>query len=244
MKNLMMAFGRLAAVCALALAAAQPAWAQRPAAGVVVAIVGKPRVQSADKAGMKALKLNQFVYEGDTIETRNGERVSLALIGGAEFRINENSSFEVESGGGSKPASLKTKLGQAWTRLLHGHAGLLMRGPIAVASVRGTEADVDIGKRMTVKVYEGLVDVYNDQGRSSLKAGEMTQVGGAGQAPEAPRPMGANDYGNWQSQLLPVNLDQNIERLNKEADRIRNLELNMIDKGGKQKSIKLKFEKQ
>jgi hypothetical protein len=50
---------------------------------------------------------------------------------------------------------------------LHGKAGMQIKSPTAVAAVRGTEADVDVDNRMVVKVYEGLVDVSNDQGSQS-----------------------------------------------------------------------------
>lgn len=208
-------------------------------AGIVTGVTGKPEVQRISTSKSEGLKNSVMVYEGDVIKTGRGEQVAVALVGGAEVRINENSAFDMESGGGRRTASLKTKAGQAWTRLLHGMSAVQLRSNLAVCSVRGTEADVDVGDRMTVKVYEGLVDVFNDQGRQSLTAGQLTQVAGAGAAPDAPRTLSPQEYGTWQKGLTVSNLDENLQKLRKEAERTKAVELDM--KGGKK--IKMKFEK-
>ncbi len=211
--------------------------AAAPVAGVVIVLQGKPQSQFPGRKDFKPMKMGQFVYEGETVQTRAGERVSVAFTGGAEVRINENSTFVVKSGGGQKPTSLSTTIGQAWTRLLHGKAGLSIRTPTAVCAVRGTEADVESAEVTTVKVYEGLVDVMNEQGKQSLTAGQMTSAA-AGQAPAPPRTLRPEDKGTWQDGMKPVGVEEQIERLNKEAQKNRELE---IESGGKK--VKLKFKK-
>ncbi|MBI5242739.1 MAG: FecR domain-containing protein [Elusimicrobia bacterium] len=232
----------------LTAAVLQPsqAWAakpKKPVVGVVVALNGKPQLQREGTAKWETLKMNGFVYENDTIKTGPNEQVAMAIMGGAEFRVNENSTYVMESGGGSRPARMMAKLGQAWTKLLHGRSQVEIRSNLAVCSVRGTEADVDVADRLTVKVYEGFVDVANSQGKQSLSAGQMTQVAAPGAAPQPPRAMGQGDYGTWQNNLKPSDLDKNLNRLNKEAERIRTLELNYKDKEGKDKKVKMKMEK-
>jgi hypothetical protein len=208
-------------------------------AGVVIALMGGPSVKSAKSGEAKPLRRNQFVNEGDQIVTKAGEYVSIAFIGGAEVRISELSTFAVESGGGQKPTQLFTAIGKAWTRMLHGHSGVRIRTPSAVAAVRGTEADVESNERMTVKVYEGFVDVYNDHGKQALVAGQMTRVAGAQTAPEPPKTMSDSDKQTWQDALKADGVEKQIDRLQKEADRRRSLELKT--KSGK--TIKLNLEK-
>lgn len=235
-----------ALMLAAAVLQAPDAWAakpKQPVVGVVMALNGKPQVQRKDAAKWEKLKMSAFVYEGDTVKTGSNEQVAMAIMGGAEFRINENSTYVMESGGGAKPASMMAKLGQAWTKLLHGKSQVQIRSNLAVCSVRGTEADVDVADRLTVKVYEGFVDVANSQGKQSLSAGQMTQVAAPGAAPQAPRAMGQGDYGTWQNNLKPSDIEQNLNKLNKEAERIRTLELNYKDKEGKDKKVKMKMEK-
>ena len=215
----------------------------RPVAGVIVDIKGKPSVTRSADGKTGTLKMRDFVYDGDAIKTGSGDRAALAFVGGAEMRINESSEFTVESGGGAKPTSVYTKAGQAWTRLLHGKAGMNVRSPLAVASVRGTEADVDVEKRMTVKVYEGLVDVQNQFGKQSLQAGMMTQVAGAGQAPQQPKTMAPGDYTSWQNTLSPKDLGENLKKLNNEAEKNRSINLKFKDKDGKEKSVDIQIQK-
>lgn len=223
------------------------AQAAAPVAGVVISMEGKPefrRAGTTSSSPYQNLKLNMMVYEGDVIRTGPGVRVAVAFVGGAELRINENSSFKMESGGGTKPTSVFTEFGNAWTRLLHGRSGMQVRTPTAVAAVRGTEADVNYGDGpMTVKVYEGLVDVSNAKGTTSLKAGQQTSVSGAGAAPAPPKPMSPQDYGTWQNALKAADLKKSLKLLEGVADKNRTLELEMKDKEGKQKKIKMRVEK-
>jgi hypothetical protein len=238
----------VAALLALLLAAAGAVAARAdtatPTAGVVTSVEGKPEVKRVGAKTAGPLKLNDILNEGDTVKTGPGTRVGIAFVGGAELRINENSSFKMLNGGGDKPTSVFTSLGNAWTRLLSGNAKIEVRTPAAVCAVRGTEADVNInGGPMTVKVYEGHVDVINPMGTTALHAGELTQVAGSGAAPQAARAMTAADYSTWQNALKPVNLSQSLKLLNNAAVKNRTLDLKMKDRDGKEKDIRLNFEK-
>jgi ferric-dicitrate binding protein FerR (iron transport regulator) len=235
------AFTRALMAVTVAAALATTA-AAAPIAGVVVSLEGRPESKGSGQS-YKRMKLNQMVYEGDFVKTGKGERVGIAFVGGAELRINENSVFEIQSGGGAKPVSVKTRLGDVWTRLIGKHSGVLIRTPAAVAAVRGTEADVNVNERVDVKVYDGHVDLTNEKGSTSLRAGQQASVAGAGEAPSAARAMAKSDYGSWQNGLQPSDLNKSLELLNKAADKSRTLELEMKDKDGQSKKVKLNFEK-
>ncbi|MBI4061547.1 MAG: FecR domain-containing protein [Elusimicrobia bacterium] len=228
----------------LSLLASAPARAASPVAGVVISMEGKAEFQKAGEEAFRPLKFNEMLREGDVVKTGHGVRVGIAFVGGAELRINENSSFKMESGGGSKPTSVFTQFGNAWTRLLHGKSGMRVRTPNAVAAVRGTEADVNYGTGpMTVKVYEGFVDVTNAKGTTALRAGQQTQVAGSGQAPEPARAMSPQDYGTWQNALKAVDLNKSLKILEAAAVKDRALDLDMKDKDGKSKKVRMRFEK-
>lgn len=233
----LLTIGALGAVLSVCIQAAPT---PRPVAGVVVDVRGKPTLKAASDGKSGRAKLNQFVYNGDSLKTGKGEAAAIAFVGGAEMRINENSEFVIDSGGGAKPTSVSTKVGQAWTRLLHGKSQMEVHTPLAVAAVRGTEADVDVDKRLSVKVYEGLVDVQNQYGTQSLRAGMMTEVAGAGQAPQAPRTMKPEDYAKWQDELSPKDLENALKKLEAEAGRTGVLNLKFKGKDGKEKSLELK----
>jgi hypothetical protein len=235
-----------AALLALGLASAGPApagAAAAPVAGVVISLEGHPQVVRAS-GKIYPLKLNDILNEGESVKTGPKTRVGIAFVGGAELRINENSTFKLVSGGGDKPTSVFTELGNAWTRLMKGNARIEVRTPSAVCAVRGTEADVKSGAGpMTVKVYEGHVDVSNDKGKTELAAGQLTQVAGADAAPMAARAMTPKDYETWQKSLKAPNVSKSLQLLNAAALKRRSLDLKMKDKSGKEKKVRLNFEK-
>jgi ferric-dicitrate binding protein FerR (iron transport regulator) len=239
---------RKAAATLLALAAlcagAARARALTPTAGVVISVEGKPLARRAGAKSFRPVKVNDMLHEGDEVKTGRGSRVGIAFIGGAELRINENSVFTVRNGGGSRPTSVFTRLGEAWARLISGAAQIEVRTPEAVCAVRGTEADVSAGGGpMLVKVYEGHVDLMNSKGRTALHAGQMSSVAGAGQAPRPASAMSPQDYGTWQNGLKAADLSKSLKLLDAAAVKTRSLELKMKDKDGKTKSIRLNFEK-
>lgn len=228
----------------LMVAATAPLPARTPVAGVVISMEGKPELKRVGGQSFRPLKFNDMLNEGDTVKTGAGMRVGIAFVGGAELRINENSSFKMESGGGAKPTSVFTEFGNAWTRLLHGRAGMRVGTPTAVCAVRGTEADVNQeAGPMTVKVYEGFVDVMNDKGTTSLGAGQLAQVAAAGQAPGAAKAMSPSDYGTWQNSLKAKDLNNSLKLLETAADKSRTLDLDMKGRDGKAKKVRLHFEK-
>lgn len=234
---------RAAALAAAMAFAAAAAWAAQTVAGVVISVEGSPKIKIAGAERFVKAKLNMLVREGDTLKTEKGEKMGIAFTGGAEMRLNENSQFVVETGGGAKPASVMTTFGDAWARLISGHSGFNVRSPVAVAAVRGTEADINVSDHMDVKVYEGFVDVMNDKGKTQLKAGQQSSVAGAGAAPAPAKAMTPADYGTWQNGLKPKDLNKSLSILNTAADKNRTLELNMRNKDGSQKKVKLNFEK-
>jgi hypothetical protein len=215
-----------------------------PTAGVVISVEGKPMVRRVGGKSFSPVKVDDILNEGDEVKTGHATRVGIAFVGGAELRINEDSLFKMENGGGEKPTSVFTSLGNAWTRLLKGNARIQVRTPAAVCAVRGTEADVAYGGGpMTVKVYEGHVDVMNDKGTTALHAGQLTWVPAGGQAPQAAKAMTPKDYGTWQNGLKAADLKKSMALLNAAAVKNRSLDLNMKDKNGKSKTIRLNFEK-
>lgn len=226
MKKQVMAFAFLAL---LALGAAMPgAWAKAPVAGTVTVVEGKPQVLRQGSASYAGIKKGDYVYDGDSVKTGADDKIALLFVGGAETRINNNSEFRIDSAAdASKPTSLFSKLGQAWTELVHGAnrvQPIEIHTPIAVCAVRGTQADVNVGQNMTVKVYEGHVDVSNDKGKQSMVAGQISQVA-EGSAPSAARAMLPSERGSWQNAVAPKDIQQWRHSLMKAANQDRTLEL-------------------
>jgi len=166
-------------------------------AAMTVYTAGDVQVKRSGESSFSELKVNDMLYPGDNIKTAASSRVGLVTKGGAEVRLNENSNFEISAGGRLREM-LNLGMGQLWTRMLHKMAKINVRTPSAVCAIRGTEADIEQRSLLTVKVYEGHVDVQNSLGKQSLAAGQMTTVAGANSAPDAAKKMSGSEAGNWQ----------------------------------------------
>lgn len=222
-------------------------WLPGPAAAagkvnaIVVYVSGDVQVKRSGEGAFAPLALNDLLYAGDEVKTGASSRASLATKGGAEVRLNENSTFNIEASGRVREM-LRLRVGQLWTRMLHKMAKLDVRTPSAVCAVRGTEADIEQRSLLTVKVYEGHVDVENSLGKQSLAAGQMSTVSGAGAAPAAAKKMGASDVGNWQEGITAKDMRKFLDKLSAEGGSGKKLKLK-IDKGGKTKDVEIQLKK-
>lgn len=201
-----------AALAAAALAQAQAVWCAPGAAAVAVYIAGDVQVRHAGEKTFGELKLNDMLYAGDAVKTGASGKAGIVTKGGAEVRLNENSTFEI-SPKGTLRELLNLSVGQLWTRMLHKFSKINVQTPSAVCAVRGTEADIEQRSLLTVKVYEGHVDVQNSLGKQSLMAGQMTTVSGVNAAPQAPRKMSGQDAGKWQEEVKVSDYEKFIDLL-------------------------------
>lgn len=220
-------------------AAGGPAYCTaRKAVAIAVYVSGDVKIKRPGTEAYSPLKAGDDLYLEDCVETGPGSKASFALIYGAELRLNENSELRFVPGRGRGLVSLDA--GQVWTRILHKKAMLDVRTPAAVCSIRGTETDIEQRRRLTVKVYEGHVDIKNGAGAVSLKAGEITRVVGANKPPGRPVKMGEGDAGSWQEGVTSPEILEQLERLEKRA---RELKLNIGKKGKTGRDVKIRLKK-
>lgn len=231
-----------ALACAVMLGAL-PAGAAESVQCVITALKGKVTLQHM-KTKPAAAQVGDFMYPDDTIVTGPDGLASLALTGGTEVRVNNNSTFKMA---GPSPGSQKVQLGdgQVWSKLLHKRSELHVHTTNAVAAVRGTEADINNRGALTVKVYEGHVDLINPFGRVTLNQGQTSRVSGPSAAPEPPRTMTGDDRESWQDQIQPDEgaRDQQLERLEGQAGQEEKTLRLKLEKDGEQKTIRIKFKK-
>lgn len=227
------------ALQALAGTAAQAAGAK--AAGMAVFTEGAVSLRRPAEAAVP-LAVGERLYLGDIVETGPASRASLVLLYGSEIRINENTALELIPGAANRDA-VKVGKGQVWTRLLHHRGGLSIRTPAAVCAVRGTEADVDQGETLTVKVYEGLVDVSNAAGKISLRAGQMVRVAGPQARPGRPFKVLRALVGDWQEGATSPDIQSFLERLEAGGAEGGTLQFNVGGKGGRQRDVRIRLKK-
>ncbi|MDA8243124.1 MAG: FecR family protein [Elusimicrobia bacterium] len=205
-------------------------------AAVAVYIEGEVQVKRGGENAYSELKVNDMLYGGDNIKTGKGAKAGLVTKGGAEVRLNESSEFEISKGGKLREM-LKLSFGQLWTRMLHKMAKINVRTPSAVCAVRGTEADIEQRSLLTVKVYEGHVDVQNSLGKQSLHAGQMTTVSGPNAAPDAAKKMSGQDAGKWQEGVKVGDYEKFINLLKESADSGKTLKTSVRMPDGSVKQI-------
>jgi hypothetical protein len=237
MNNAMKRAMAAAVLAAAALAGwGQGAYCAPKVSGVTVYTMGDVQVKRAGEKGYGELKVNDMLYAGDAIKTGPSSRVGVVTKGGAEVRLNENSTFEI-SAQGKLREMLNLSVGQLWTRMLHKMSKINVRTPSAVCAVRGTEADIEQRSLLTVKVYEGHVDVQNSLGKQSLAAGQMTTVAGANAAPEAPKKMSGSEAGKWQEEIKVNDYDKFINLLKESASSGKTLKTSVKMPDGTVKQI-------
>ncbi|HNW44634.1 MAG TPA: FecR family protein [Elusimicrobiales bacterium] len=208
-------------------------------AAVAVFVSGDAQLKSAKAKDYVELKVNDSLSAGDSIKTGAGARVSLVTKGGAEVRINENSTFDLPAKSSIREM-YDLRVGQVWSRMLTKMAKLSVRTPAAVCAIRGTEADIEQKEILTVKVYEGHVDLDNKAGKQSLMAGQLSTVAGAG-APAAPRKMTSDEMGKWQEGIQVKDMDKYLEKMGLTPGD-KDLVLK-VGEGGASKDIKIKLKK-
>ena len=210
---------------------------------VVVFVSGDVKVLHPDTKDYVELKVNDALMPGDSIKTGAGAKASIVSKGGAELRINENSTFNIP--GKSKVREMyELTVGQVWGRMLHKMAKLNVRTPSAVCAVRGTEADIEQKDTLTtVKVYEGHVDLENAQGKQSLHAGQISTVSGASAAPAAPRQMSTSEMGKWQEGIDVKDMGKYMDQVGIPAEGRKKLKINVVGKNGKSKTVEIQLKK-
>ena len=216
------------------------AYAQGEICAVVVYTKGSVEVLRAGEKTYKDIDANETLFIGDKIKTGRWGRASVVIKSGAEVRVNKNSEFEVSPEGDLKEV-IKLSFGQIWTKMLHKMGNVRIKTPTAVCAVRGTEADIEQRKLMTVKVYEGHVDVENANGKQSLFAGQMTTVAGPNSAPSAAAEMKKGDQGDWQQKINVKDIEKYLEKF-KDSKDDQTLKVK-INKAGQEKEVEIKMKK-
>jgi hypothetical protein len=201
-----------AVLAVLALYPGGQAFCAEKIAAVSVFVQGDVTYARAGSEAYAELKANELLHPGDLVKTGAGARASLITKTGAEIRINENSALEMPRKSGLREM-FGLAMGQVWSRMLHKKATLNVRTPAAVCAVRGTEADIEQRGLLTVKVYEGHVDLENALGKQSLFAGQISTVTDPKSAPAAPRAMTQGEAGSWQEAIDVKDIGKYLKRV-------------------------------
>lgn len=124
---------------------------------LVVSLIGKARVQSAQSKKWRPLRVKSIVNDQDRIQTGKGSKLVI-IYKGVQIRLNAETDIVIESLVQGGPAKVNLKKGFGWFSVQPGQK-LQVGTPSALAGVRGTKFAVAANKSGTIScVCEGTVE--------------------------------------------------------------------------------------
>lgn len=136
-------------------------------------------------------RLGDRLRNRDLVATSANTRAALRFTDdGSILRVNPNSQVRLTSGDerGALVRTLELEFGEVWARVnRRDGAEFRVQTPAGVAAVKGTEflVRVDAEGGTTVITLEGVVEFFNQAGRTDVTAGRKAQASGQADAPEA-----------------------------------------------------------
>ena len=169
---------------------------------------GNVKIRSANQRKFDTAYKAQMIRTGDWLKTDKNVFVAIVFLDGSMVKIQSNTEIEIKSSR-ITAKELKTQMyiseGQAWSKISKQNNGeFRIKTPTAVASVKGTEFDIDfddMSESTNLVVLEGEVEFGNESG--TVIAGAMQ--GASVTQDEAPveYTVAPEDLPNWQNNTDP-----------------------------------------
>ena len=169
---------------------------------------GNVKIRSANQRKFDTAYKAQMIRTGDWLKTDKNVFVAIVFLDGSIVKIQSNTEIEIKSSR-ITAKELKTQMyiseGQAWSKISKQNNGeFRIKTPTAVASVKGTEFDIDfddMSESTSLVVLEGEVEFGNELG--TVIAGAMQ--GASVTQDEAPveYTVAPEDLPNWQNNTDP-----------------------------------------
>jgi hypothetical protein len=182
-----------AAVGFLASAPA-PARAQQAEVALVYRLLQEGQmVINPAAGGERRAQLGDRLRNRDVVATSANTRAALRFTDdGSILRINPGSQVRLTSGDerGAVVRTLQLEFGEVWARVNRRNGSeFRIQTPAGVAAVKGTEflVRIDSAGGTTVITLEGVVEFFNEAGRTDVRAGQRASAGSQSDAPEAVR---------------------------------------------------------
>jgi hypothetical protein len=126
-------------------------------------------------------QLGDRLRHRDTVATSATTRAALRFVNdGSILRINPNSRVQLTTGDqrGAVVRTLELEFGEVWARVTRREgAQFRIQTPAGVAAVKGTEFVVRVDSTgVTVITLEGVVEFFNDAGRTDVTAGQKASA--------------------------------------------------------------------
>ena len=184
----------LAAAAAMGLLGMIPggAAAQQPDVALVYRLLQDGQMVVTPAGGQeRRAQLGERLRNRDVVATSPNTRAALRFTDdGSILRINPNSQVRLTTGDerGAVVRTLELEFGEVWARVNRRQGSeFRIQTPAGVAAVKGTEflVRVDSAGGTVVVTLEGVVEFFNQAGRTDVGAGQRAAAGSQSDAPEA-----------------------------------------------------------
>jgi len=205
----------------------------REVVAIVARAVGTVEVLPAGTSKWLKATVGMYLYPGDTVRTGKNSKAIVLYANGAETKINELTELIVGEEQTQEEKKIRLRKGIIWNRTLGVRAKLMIRTPVAVIGVRGTQFDTSVEEATgdtSVYVYEGVVTLKNAFGAVDVTAGQKTTATGSA-VPVTPQSF------SQEEQRQRTAWQENFKVMKK------NLILKIKTEDGKEKTLKLQFSK-
>jgi hypothetical protein len=200
---------------------------------IIARTVGTVEVLPAGTSKWQKAKVGMYLYQGDTVRTDKNAKAIILYANGAETKINELTELIIGEDQTQEEKKIRIRKGIIWNRTLGVRAKLMIRTPVAVIGVRGTQFDTSVEETTgdtSVYVYEGAVNIKNAFGAVEVPAGQKTTATGSA-IPATPQAFSQEEQKQrtaWQENLKVTK---------------KTLILKIKTEDGKEKTLKLQFGK-
>lgn len=168
--------------------------AQHPRIGSVLMSQGELLRQRAGDQGWEAVESGTSVHLGDTLRTAANAAGSIVFLDSSICELAADTALSFEGAAQAeleRPLRVRLARGETWNQVEKGGPTFQVQTPAATAAVRGTSFGVKVdqkGRKTTLRVQEGSVELQNPQGAVLVPAG-MLAVAVTGRAPQRPAPL-------------------------------------------------------
>ncbi len=148
----------------------------KPVATLTISF-GDVMMRPAGKADWKPVKRGMFFFQGDRIKSLEDGKAEVAFSDGSIVHIGNESELEFNpiEKDKQKKKSIFLVNGKLWNKVVKG-TQFETESVHAVAAVKGTEYSTFVGEKMDIWVSEGIVEVFNEQGKVVAQPNTHTQV--------------------------------------------------------------------
>tara|TARA_B110000438_G_C15767580_1_gene630361 strand:- start:293 stop:1474 length:1182 start_codon:yes stop_codon:yes gene_type:complete len=165
---------------------------------------GNVQIRAASNRKYGTAYKGQMIKTGDWLKTDKNVFVAIVFLDGSNVKIQSNTEIEIKSSRVTAK-ELKTQMyiaeGQAWSKVSkQTNSEFKIKTPTAVASVKGTEFDVefdDLAESTTLTVLEG--EVYFGNGINEVLAGAMEGATAAKDEEPTKYKVDPKDLPQWQN---------------------------------------------